>query len=189
MISGGVLGIRPITSALSERHDTRSGQKLRGISSGDQGKILFFRSPGCVCKSLQDIFPFDVGIGCQDFVNRLSRCHQAHYCPNGHAHTPDTGFPSHDSRVHGDAIQLFHGFLHAIRRLAPCPSTLVIQCEQCCSDPCLAGSLFGLCSASSLWTLSILTVLSHPYSIGKPLAKARLSSRCGWGGQRQGNEC
>ena len=87
---------------------------------------------------LQDIFPFDVGIGCQDLLNRLSRCHQAHDCADGHPHAPNTGFPSHHRRVHCDAIQLFHGVLHAIRRPAPCPTTIAVLCQQCCSGPCLS---------------------------------------------------
>ncbi len=108
----------PIHGLPTLRRSTRQPTQAKGscrseISSGYQGKVFFIRSPCRVREGLQDIFPLDVGIRCQHLLYRLSRCHHAHYGTDSHPHAPNTGFPSHHLRVHGDAIQLFHDFLHA----------------------------------------------------------------------------
>jgi hypothetical protein len=66
-----------------------------------------FGKPCGVLQGLQTVFPFKVGIINQQLFTRFSRADLGKYSAHGQAHTSNTGFSAHYTRVIGYAVKMF----------------------------------------------------------------------------------
>jgi hypothetical protein len=86
-----------------------TGSCRAAVSCARQNHFAILCQPRRVAKGLENVLALQVGVVCQELVNRVSRSDLAHDSGDGNAKAANTGFSAHDGWVLSYAIKVRHG--------------------------------------------------------------------------------